>query len=241
MRLPPNTFAVGIDDSRMQRVMRGHIFSALDVPKARSVLLGSSTEELEEIPQPHRADCYFLVICDENLDIVENNTVRTLSGSAHLHELRASLSDGDVDAYLLCAHGFLGKMFTGKKAPRVGTSSLHDINKEDLELDLELALSSNHTMDAHLEPFVAAEMRATLEWLELEGWVERPWAKTWVRLHQLKGEMLSLAPRADNTAAGQMALRSRIIGVIEKLRDQPVKFEGIWPALRLDLAAFLQQ
>ena len=71
--VPQNVWAIGIDDSKIQRKLMSRIFNHVGVPNSRQLLLGESPEDVTEfestlisLMEEHPAD-RFLVIVDEHL------------------------------------------------------------------------------------------------------------------------------------------------------------------------------
>jgi hypothetical protein len=131
-QLPENTWAIAVEDSAVQRKLLGRFLQTEGgVSKDRCVILGQTAKEImdfiettKELMQQHQPD-HFLVIVDENLDIIEGNAVsHTISGSALAQKLRESLEDDsrllslvrsandsvkETQLYQSRAHGFLSK------------------------------------------------------------------------------------------------------------------------------------
>lgn len=132
-RLPENTYGIAIDDSGIQRKLLGRFLSLAGVDKTKRKVMGNSAEEvlgfndfLEETMRANKDD-KFLVIVDENLDILEGGAhQKTVSGSLCVKRLREQMdpadekrllalvrsandSAEDVALYKSRAHGFLPK------------------------------------------------------------------------------------------------------------------------------------
>ena len=132
-RLPENTWGIAIDDSGIQRKLLARFLSLAGVEKSKRRVMGKDADEvlgfndfLEETIREHPND-NFLVIVDENLDILEGGAhQKTVSGSLLVKLLRermnpddekrilalvrsANDSAEDVALYKSRAHGFLPK------------------------------------------------------------------------------------------------------------------------------------
>lgn len=132
-RLPENTWGIAIDDSGIQRKLLTRFLSLAGVEKSKRRVMGKDAEEvlgfndfLEETIRENPND-NFLVIVDENLDILEGGAhQKTVSGSSLVKLLRERLNPNDekrmlalvrsandsaedVALYKSRAHGFLPK------------------------------------------------------------------------------------------------------------------------------------
>ena len=131
--IPPGTWGVILEDSSVQRKLLNRLLEFVGIPEEKRVILGSTAEEVLQFNDTMKtliADNKhdkFVLIADENLDIVENNTHhRTLSGSLCIESLREDLnpdeesrllaivrsandSKDDLDQYKKRAHGYLLK------------------------------------------------------------------------------------------------------------------------------------
>lgn len=86
--LPELTWAIGLDDSAVQRTLLGHMFAGAGISKARQTLLGRTAAEIEEAPRlvlgvirAAPADAYVLLVADECLDLPIAAGIRSASGS----------------------------------------------------------------------------------------------------------------------------------------------------------------
>ena len=132
-KLPEAVWGIAIDDSGIQRKLLGRFLSLAGIQTSKRKVHGQSAEEilgfstfLVDLVRKNPND-KFLVIVDENLDIMEGGTHRqTVSGSICVKVVREQLveseearlltlvrsandSKDDVDKYLERAHGFLPK------------------------------------------------------------------------------------------------------------------------------------
>jgi hypothetical protein len=130
--VPDNTFGIVIDDSGIQRKLMDRFLDMIGVRKSKRQVLGKDTEEIlglrEFLVKLIRAkpESTFLLIVDENLDIVDGYRHQTISGSQLISQIRQDLepdeerrilalvrsandSADDVALYKSRAHGFLCK------------------------------------------------------------------------------------------------------------------------------------
>ena len=168
-KLPENTWAIAVEDSAIQRKLLGRFLQTEGgVSNDRCIILGQTAEEIldfidttKNLMKQHQPD-HFLVIVDENLDIVEGGAVsKTISGSVLAQKLRESLdddsrllslvrsandSDEETQLYQSRAHAFLSKgpLRTGKNLldeikpwwkRRFHSQSMPDLMKKSSEKD----------------------------------------------------------------------------------------------------------
>jgi signal transduction histidine kinase len=130
--LPETTFGIVIDDSGIQRKLMDRFLALLGINKVKRRILGKDAEEivgfgpfLEQMVREN-PEAQFLVIVDENLDIVDGVRHQTVSGSQLISQVRDNLSSSeesrmlalvrsandsaeDVALYKSRAHGFIYK------------------------------------------------------------------------------------------------------------------------------------
>jgi hypothetical protein len=130
---PDNTWGIAIDDSSIQRKIMNRFFSLAKIKSEKRVILGKDTEEILGFTKRvlklirENPSSNFLIIADENLDIVEGGAHQsTVSGSMLVKQLREELSQedesrilalvrsandssDDIALYESRAHGFLPK------------------------------------------------------------------------------------------------------------------------------------
>jgi len=143
-QLPPNAWGVAIDDSKIQRKLLSKFMTHLGISPEHQVIQGSSSAEIHnfgafliQLLREHRDD-YFLVVVDENLDVLMDNTTNgettcsmmsnlyTVSGSECIERVRQRLTEEeeqrllalirsandsgqDITLYKRRAHGFISK------------------------------------------------------------------------------------------------------------------------------------
>jgi hypothetical protein len=100
--IPPCTWGIIVEDSLVQRKLLNRLLSVLGIEKEKRIILGSTAEEVLEFNNIVRKlvesnrDNKFLIIADENLDIVEDGTRRsTISGSRSIERLLQELDPSD--------------------------------------------------------------------------------------------------------------------------------------------------
>ena len=131
--LPENVWAIAVEDSAMQRKLLERFLKKAGIAGERFMALGKSNEEIynftdtvKEKMLEHPND-KFLLIIDENLDIIEGGAVtKTVSGSFSIQKFRESLEPSiesrmlalirsandsvrEVELYQTRGHGFLLK------------------------------------------------------------------------------------------------------------------------------------
>jgi hypothetical protein len=139
-RIPKSTWGIAIDDSKVQRKLLDRLLSVIGIAEEKRIVLGSSAEEVLGFNDTVKClvesdpNARFLVIADENLDIVEDSTCHsTISGSLCIERLRSQLrpddearvlavvrsandSGGDIALYCQRAHGFMEKASIRKES-----------------------------------------------------------------------------------------------------------------------------
>ena len=130
--VPSSTIGIAIDDSKVQRKLLDRLLSHIGIEKEKRIILGGSSDEILNFDKyvkelvESEPSALFLVIADENLDMVEDSVPRTISGSICIERLRKELkpkdearvlalvrsandSSEDVGTYRDRCHGFLHK------------------------------------------------------------------------------------------------------------------------------------
>ena len=132
-RIPKNTYAIAIDDSKIQRKLLGKFFDFAGIPTDYQTIVGDGYDEIMGFEdfvvnfiENHSEDYIFMVV-DENLDVVdESSEPMTVSGSMCVEKIRKRLpvrlerqmfalirsandSSSDINIYKTRAHGFLAK------------------------------------------------------------------------------------------------------------------------------------
>ncbi len=132
-RIPTNTHAIAIDDSKIQRKLLSKFYEFAGIPDERTTIVGDGFDEINgfedfvvNFMENHPEDFVFLLV-DENLDVVDDNSKRsTISGSLCVENIRKRLpakierrmfalvrsandSSSDIAIYSTRAHGFLPK------------------------------------------------------------------------------------------------------------------------------------
>ena len=99
-RVPSNTYAIAIDDSKIQRKLLGKFFDFLKIPPSQCTIVGDGSEikGFEDFAvkfmQDHTDD-YVLMVVDENLDTVDETTNESIniSGSQCVDNIRQRLPE----------------------------------------------------------------------------------------------------------------------------------------------------
>ena len=137
-RIPPNTHAIAIDDSKIQRKLLSKFCEFAGISVDKTTIVGDGHDEIMgfedfvvNFMENHPDDFVFLLV-DENLDVVDDNSVRsTISGSLCVEKIRKRLpvkverrmfalvrsandSSSDIAIYSTRAHGFLPKAPIGR-------------------------------------------------------------------------------------------------------------------------------
>ena len=135
-QLPEKTWAIGIDDSKIQRKLLERMFKMLGVKHDKIMVMGKDADEIRgfndfvvDFIDQHSEDFFFLLV-DENLDVVddadESTKHSTVSGSLCVQTIRHRLipenerrmlalvrsandSSPDIAVYNSRAHGFIPK------------------------------------------------------------------------------------------------------------------------------------
>jgi hypothetical protein len=101
-KIPKHTWGIAVDDSRIQRKVMKQFLKLIGIEKSKRLVLGASSEEIygfsgqvKKLMLENPKD-KFLLIVDENLDIVDGGTVHEIvSGSLEVKKMRSELDDKD--------------------------------------------------------------------------------------------------------------------------------------------------
>ena len=131
--IPPETWAVGIDDSKIQRRLISKIFDLLGVAEQNKKIVGENPSDIFELEKivlnilESSPDCKILLFVDENLDYGgQGKEVVVMSGSRVIKDILTALppayerrifalvrsandAASDLALYLSRAHGFFPK------------------------------------------------------------------------------------------------------------------------------------
>lgn len=255
-QLPGNTWGIAIDDSGIQRKLLTQLLSLFGIPPEKLVILGKDVEEIRgfttflcDLVREHASDT-FLVIVDENLDILEGgNYHSTVSGSKMVQQIREELnekdesrilalirtandSSEDISMYRSRAHGFLAK------APIKRDMVLDIIHPLWIErfpsadgLLLEV-LPEEHDRDEAILPS-RADMSNTLEVIDAllataiggDEAISAHWPAIREKLRSLKGDLKTMQANVRVTT---------VLDAINKLKGEEVPFELLerWTLIR---------
>ena len=217
--LPKGTWGIAIDDSKIQLKILDRFFGAAGIEKSRRVILGKTPEEIFGFSATvkrllaENPDDKFLVIVDENLDIIDGGTRhQTVSGSLCVEKILSELdtasekrllalvrsandSSSDIETYKSRAHGFL------LKEPMKREGVLHSIRpwwlsrfpsnsnfevsskREDSDTESQVALPE--------EILKAVNVLRALVTEQTDVVLERRWYIVRDKLHILKGDLKS--------------------------------------------------
>jgi signal transduction histidine kinase len=245
--VPDDTWAIAIDDSRIQRKIMTRILLDAGVDRSRLLILGKEASEvdgcgdllrdlLQEYPKAK-----FLVLVDENLDFLEADSEQVvLSGSVVLNEILHNLppedearvlvlvrsandSAKDVERYLERTHGFFPKAPMQQERIREILEPLWNKRFPVTNNKCSLPRVSSETSIDLFAEFVASLER--IDGLVNESSANDSWSAIWGVLHQLKGDLIILEPCSN---------LSSISSWIESMRGStiPTDFPGKWPRLR---------
>jgi signal transduction histidine kinase len=200
-----DTWAIAIDDSRIQRKIMTRILLDAGVDKSRLVILGKEASELDgcgdllvDLLQIY-PKAKFLVLVDENLDFLEANAEQVvLSGSVVLKEILHNLppedearvlvlvrsandSAKDVERYLERTHGFFPKAPMQQERIREILEPLW--NKR---FPVTKNMCSLRRVGSETSIDLLAESLERIDGLVNERSATDSWSATWGVLHQLK-------------------------------------------------------
>jgi hypothetical protein len=144
--LPAGSWAIGFDDSALQRKILAKMFELVGVPAERTIVVGGTDDEILRFAEIAaeiiaHADARVLVIADENLELGNGNVGQTVSGSLELVKLQELLpavvcartllvvrsandSKSDCAKYRERAHAVIPKAGFNKQAMREQLSAL---------------------------------------------------------------------------------------------------------------------
>lgn len=224
--IPENTWGVAIDDSAIQRKLMDRFLGMAGIEKERRVVLGENSTEIygfcdtiEKLMTENPNDL-FLVIADENLDIEEIGTNKTVSGSTCVQNLLRRLpkeseerilalirsandSTSEIQLYSERAHGYLlkqpikkGRVLDVLKPwwiSRFSSSSKRGSRSRLHRLDAKLGRGQSDFFGCS-----SMDIRKSLDVISgLIGSKENPqlenfWHTIHDKLHALKGDMMTL-------------------------------------------------
>jgi signal transduction histidine kinase len=252
--VPSDTWAIAIDDSRIQRSIMTRILLDTGVDRSRLVVLGKDASEVEGVGDRmvkllrRYPNAKFFVLVDENLDFLEADSEQVvLSGSAILKEILHNLppkdearvlvlvrsandSAEDVERYVERTHGFFPKAPMQQERIREILEPLWNKRfppvTENNMCSFHVDGGSETSMD------LQAEFNNSLE--RLDGIINNEssdsrtdsWSAIWGVLHQLKGDLIILEPCPN------LSVVSSWIESMRGSSTMPNDFPGTWPRLR---------
>jgi len=256
-RFPENTYAIAIDDSKIQRKLLAKFFDFMAVPREQTTILGDGAEEIKGFEdfvvgfmENHKNDYVFMVV-DENLDIVHESSMHeSISGSACVESIRnrlphelerrvlavvRSANDSSSDISLFCtrAHGFL------PKAP-IRREKVNDVLAplwlkrfplsefgDSVRFDADDTMSVPSDSELACSPEDIAQKLMDIESLFQKDVHFTAWRTIHDQLHMLKGDLLTL-----NSGASMISVLGTInLMLLGHSQDPGVKTEK-WHNLR---------
>ena len=231
--LPPNTWGIAIDDSKIQRKLLERMFSLLGINKSRVTILGKDADEIMGFDdhvvksiQNNPSD-FFLVIADENLDVVIDKTRNsTISGSRCVQRIRELLerneecrllalvrsandSSDDIAFYNSCAHGFLPKAPLKKDKVLETMAPIWEKRFGSTSISCELVPEQGSEYNAGDLAVSKSDLMQTLEVIDALlihndlshlPTVSTRWPVIWEKIHILKGDLKTLKDSVRVTA-----------------------------------------
>jgi hypothetical protein len=257
LSLPEDTWGVVIDDSSIQRKLMDRYLKIAGIEQNRRVVVGGTADEIYgfndmvvKLVKSH-PESKFLVIADENLDVLEGNVIHgSVSGSLCLQNVLERLDDDDAsrvlalvrsandsaketDLYKTRAHGYLVKAPIDKSGVLKSIQPWWFRRFSAPVLDESLHSTSSCGTTAEIDdydPFV--DIKSALEVLNALSLTSRSsllkrWRSIQDRLLALKGDLKSTMPR------GGLEL-SHIIHKIDAMRAGgcPDSLRDEWQSLQ---------
>jgi len=217
--LPHGTWGIALDDSRIQRKLLDRFLNLAGIESSRRVILGANSEEvfgfvetvkrlMSEYPEDR-----FIVIADENLDIVDGGACgQTVSGSLCVQNLRSELGDAerrllalirsandsalDIQMYKARAHGVLLKEPIKKDGvvdlikpfwlTRFPSDRRNERSSQMIHADMDAYGPSSEDI---LE---ALRVIGALSAVNGKAKLQRRWHAIRERLHALKGDLMTM-------------------------------------------------
>ena len=222
-KLPGNTYAIAIDDSKIQRKLLGKFFDFLAIPSEKCTVMGDGTAEIMgfetfvvEFMENHKED-YVLMIVDENLDTADTS----ISGSTCVENIRKKLlpelekrmlivirsandSLTEIATFNERAHAFLPKAPVRREkvletiAPmwmkRFPASDFED--SADFDMTDE-TVATSQTDELACTPYDIAQKLVDIEGMFMAGLHVTDMRRINDQLHELKGDLLTLTSDAS--------------------------------------------
>ena len=253
-QLPPRTWGIAIDDSKIQRRFLQKMFQMAGVRNDRTIVLGKNNEEIQgfadfmiKLLEFHSKD-YFFVIVNENMQLGgDGEELEKVSGSYCIQSIRDRLSAEherrmlavvrsakdsahDIAIYNSRAHGFFPKANTKK----VGVTSLIALlwkkrfsQQGCITLVDDLSVKSDESADG--DSITVADLKVTIEEIDeilsSGAGLHSNWPLVREKLHYLKGDLSTLP---DSIAATKAVIE---INSIREMRVA-IYFPDRWQKLR---------
>jgi len=250
-RVPPGTWGVAIDDSKVQRKLMNRILMHAGVEESRRCILGDDISDIPKLRNMLRGllqadpNCKFLVLVDENLDFgIRDAKQAVLSGSKVMKEFLVNLpqsmeqrllvlvrsandSAEDVLGYLECTHGFFPKapMQQDRVCEILAPLWADRFHKFDNPDDVDDSHSENSCEDLMTRQELQKILRKIDTILEGTPIKELKWSELWSSLHSFKGDIMTMGSSEDIGS---------IVASITSMRGPtiPLDFEKTWPSVR---------
>ena len=259
--LPHNTWAIGIDDSWIQRKLLLRIFASVGIQNGRKKVIGRNAGELDSIGALFGAildedpDSKIIVLIDENLDFTDDQGARVIrSGSKIMLGVLESMSvprrdrvlalvrsandsSGDVALYKQRTDGFFPKIAT-KQEVAMEIIEQAWIEKYGVTNDPAiLAQFGVNEEECGEESISRDDLREVVSSVDtlLKGksYQEIPWSHLWSALHGLKGDiMISDNPKLVLAAQQITSMRGS---------KAPEDFDARWKLIRSSVMEGIDQ
>lgn len=236
--IPPSTWAIAVEDSPIQQKLLNRFLKQTGFADEKTVILGKTAEEIynftdtiRELMLDNPTDKFVLII-DENLDIVEGGTVTsTVSGSFSIHQLRKSLAGADedrmlslirsandsveeVEMYQSRAHGFLlkGPMKKGGLLEEIKPWWMRRFDGNETRKTKRRAKTRNEKREIVRTP--SGSGRTMLSYSESENYDVDDWTCTKDRITDLVSSIDTLCgfrPGMENAEADWQSVRYKLL------------------------------
>jgi len=250
-RVPPGTWGIAIDDSKVQRKLMNRILTHAGVEESKRCILGDDISDVPKLQNILRGlleadpNCKFLVLVDENLDFgIRDAKQAVLSGSKVMKEFLGNLpksmerrllvlvrsandSAEDVLGYLACTHGFFPKapMQQDRVCEILAPLWADRFQKLDNPGDIDDSHGENSSEDLMTRQELRKILGKIDTILERKSIHEIKWNELWSALHSFKGDIMTM---------GSSEEIGSIVASITSMRGPtiPLGFEKMWESTR---------
>jgi len=262
-QVPSDVWGIGIDDSKIQRKLLQRILLHLGVEEDRQIILGADNDEISgfvdlvvKFTRDH-PDNRLLLLVDENLELDGPSEHNIVSGSECVRQIRSALnppeekrllavvrsandSPTDVAVYHARAHAYLAKVPLRAAGVRESFAPLWEARFASLDDSERSGFVSRVASIEDIKDLLLIspmELMVELETIDalcVGGDGDATWPKLWERLHQLKGDLMSVSVSGLKSPAST-------INMIEALRGakRPVDFTNKWVEIRSSVIALI--